>query len=192
MPNWCSNSVVITGPTEEIEKLENFLAENKGKNWFNYFLSTPEELNDTEALSDSTEEKTAELIEKYGYGDWYSWNINNWGVKWNCDVGNWDVSPTDVVGESSIEMSFDSPWSAPIVLYEWIENNTDLSVVAEFHEEGMCFVGYYDDGVSESFDYNDTDSLDDIPEYLVENWGLRDLIEERESMYDEDDEGEDK
>jgi hypothetical protein len=36
------------------------------------------------------------------------------------------------------------------------------------------------------------DSLDDIPEYLVENWGLRDLVEERESMYDEDDEGEDK
>lgn len=192
MPNWCSNSVVITGKTEDIEKLENFLDEKSGKNWFDYFLPTPEELKDTEALSDPTEEKTAELIEKYGCGDWYSWNINNWGVKWNCDVDQWDVSPTDVDGESLIEFVFDSPWAAPVELYEWIENNTELSVVAEFHEEGMCFVGCYEDGESESFDYTDMESLDDIPEWLVENWGLRDSIEERESMFDEDEDGEDK
>lgn len=192
MPNWCNNTVVITGPTEEIEKLEKFLDEKSGKNWFDYFLTTPVELIETASPSNSKDDNTDELVEKYGYGDWYSWNINNWGVKWNCDADEWYVNSSNIAGESSIEFSFDSPWSAPITLYEWIENNTDLNVGAEFHEEGMCFVGYYVDGESETFEYSDEDSLDDIPEYLVENWGLRDSIEDRDFLNGEDDEGEDK
>ena len=49
------------------------------------------------------------------------------------------------------------------------------------HEEGMQFVGEFVDGDDESYEYTDLDSLDDIPESIVEHWNLREMFEEREN-----------
>ncbi len=53
------------------------------------------------------------LIEKYGYYDWYSWRISNWGCKWNA-------SDTDILDEYDDIMclQFSTPWGCPDGLRE--------------------------------------------------------------------------
>jgi hypothetical protein len=63
-------------------------------------------------------------------------------------------------------------------------------VDAEYHEEGMCFLGRFVDGEDESYEYSDVNSLDEIPDDLVDNWGLREMLEERAEWENEDEDDE--
>ena len=189
MPNWCNNTFEVVGPKEKIREFERFLDEEGGKDWFDFFLPCPQELKDVGNVSfDHTNE---ELMEKYGYADWYSWSVDNWGCKWNCDANDWNVSEYDDENES-LTFWFDSPWGPPIALYEWIFQNTELKVWGNYIEEGMCFVGKYDNGEDESYEYdpNDLESLDNIPEEVWEEWNLRERIEENIEMNEDWDEEE--
>ena len=38
MPNWCNNAIEISGDNEQIDAFEQYLDDNKGKEWFNFFL----------------------------------------------------------------------------------------------------------------------------------------------------------
>ena len=168
MPNWCNNSFKVEGDKESIDKFEAFLNEKNGKDWFDFFAPTPVELKED---------------------GWYEWNVSNWGCKWNCDANNWTVNEYDDEN-LSINFWFDSPWGPPTELYQNIYSGKfgeGFNVFAEWHEEGMCFVGKFEYGDVESYDYTDLDSLDGIPEDLVENWNLREMLEDREE-WDEDDE----
>lgn len=182
MPNWCNNTIEIQGPSEYIDGFEQFLNENNGKDWFDFFLPCPQELKDVGNVSLNTTNE--QLIEKYGYSDWYSWSVDNWGVKWNCDAQDWHRDDPN-----SIRFWFDSPWGPPTSLYEKISNGDfgdDLHVFAHYHEEGMAFVGYFDDGIDESYEYSDLDSLDSIPEYILDEWNIREMLEERAEWEDEE------
>ena len=183
MPNWCNNTITIRGEKEDIDRLESFLNENGGKEWFTFFRPLPSELQDTTASF--TAEQNQELIEKYGHSDWYSWSVENWGCKWNCDAQDWSRDG------DSISFWFDSPWGPPTELYSFISRDTDFDVEAGYHEEGMCFVGRFFDGEDESYEYSDVGSLDDIPEDIVEDWNLREMLEER-AEWEEDEEEDDE
>ncbi len=168
MPNWCNNSITVKGDIESIDKFEKFLNEKNGKEWFDFILPCPEELKNAEASFHKPSNQ--ELVEKYGHSDWYTWSLEKWGCKWNCDAQDWDRD------DDTITFWFDSPWGPPITLYEEMENH-GFDVEAYYHEEGMAFVGkftteYGDD----NFEYSDLESLDDIPEELVEYWGIRDRM----------------
>jgi hypothetical protein len=52
-------------------------------------------------------------------------------------------------------------------------------------EEGMRFVGEFVDGSDETYEYEDVEDLDNIPDHLVENWNLHDQFE---SWIEEDEE----
>ena len=177
MPNWCSNNFEVTGTKEQIDAFEDFLKTGSGKNWFDFFLPTPQELLDTvsgfvgEDKQAAHEAQQAANLEKYGYSDWYGWNITNWGTKWNCDAQDY------VREDNTIRFWFDSAWSPPIALYEFIESE-GFSVRGSFYEPGMCFVGEYSEGVDDTYEYSDTDSLDAIPEHLIEEYNIRDSFEE--------------
>jgi hypothetical protein len=164
MPNWCSNTIMISSDSpEKIKEFVDFLEEKDGKEWFDFFLPTPEELKED---------------------GWYDWNVQNWGTKWNPDAQNWSVDENF----SEVRFWFDSAWAPPVQLYNFITGNTDFDVNAEYNEEGMAFVGRFVDGEDEYYEYqyDDLMSLDDIPEELVENWNIRERIEE--SLEEEDDE----
>ncbi len=179
MPNWCNNQIEIQGEKEQLDAFEKFLTDNNGKNWFDFFSPCPEELLKVESPNRS-EKSTQALVEKYGHSDWYSWSLENWGCKWNCDVGDWSRN-----GDDSISFWFDSPWGPPVILYEKIENDHDLIVNAGYHEEGMAFVGRYSEGFDESYNYSDLESLDEIPEDIVDEWNLREMLEERAEWEEE-------
>ena len=181
MPNWCNNSVTIVGPKEKIQAFQKFLDENNGKDWFDFFHPCPQELKDVGNVS-FHEAGNAELIEKYGHSDWYSWSVENWGTKWNADAQDWSGDDTHVT------FWFDTAWSPPIALYEFIERDGIFEVVADYIEEGMQFVGRYTDGCDDYYEYSDLESLDDIPDEIVEEWDLRTRMEEWEEMNEEGDE----
>lgn len=168
MPNWCNNSVTVKGDIESIDKFQKFLDDKNGKEWFDFILPCPEELKNVGDVS-FHDKRNEELMAKYGYQDWYSWSLDNWGCKWNCDAQDWDRD------EDTITFWFDSPWGPPIALYEEMENQ-GYEVEAHYHEEGMAFVGRFSYGSDENYEYSDIESLDDIPEELVEYWGIRDRM----------------
>jgi hypothetical protein len=182
MPNWCSNSITIRGEKKDLDKFESFLNEKDGKEWFDFFLPCPQELKDGGPVGFSAEpdENAKALIEKYGASDWYTWSVNNWGCKWNCDAQDWSRDG------DGISFWFDSPWGPPTELYSFICNDTDFDVEAEYHEEGMCFLGRFVDGEDESYEYSDVESLDEIPDDLVNNWNLREMLQERAEWDNED------
>jgi len=51
--------------------------------------------------------KNQQAFIETGYHDWYTWNIDNWGVKWDA------VRPTAKYDLLTITLSFDSPWGCP-------------------------------------------------------------------------------
>ena len=157
MPNWCNNTFNVEGEKEAIDNFEAFLNEKNGKDWFNFFAPTPVELKED---------------------GWYEWNVSNWGCKWNCDAQDWSRDG------NTISFWFDSPWGPPVELYYKIEQ-AGLTVKAEYMEEGMRFVGEFVGGSDETYEYQDVEDLDNIPDNLVENWNLHDQFENWE---DEDEE----
>jgi len=159
MPNWCNNTIKVQATKERIDEFEKFLNENDGKEWFTHFRPLPEELINE---------------------GWYEWSINNRGCKWNCDANDWQR-----IDENTISFWFDSPWGPPLALYEFMVDE-EFDVRASYHEEGMAFVGEFVDGLDNCYEYEDLDSLDYIPEHLIEDWNLRDLLEDRMNDEDED------
>jgi hypothetical protein len=180
MPNWCNNNITIRGEKEDLDRLESFLNEKGGKEWFDFFRPCPQELKDGGPVG-FHDPVNPDLMEKYGAYNWYSWSVENWGCKWNCDAQDWSRDG------DSISFWFDSPWGPPTELYSFISRNTDFDVEAGYHEEGMAFVGRFVDGEDESYEYSDVNSLDDIPEDIVEDWNLREMLEDQEEWEDEDD-----
>jgi hypothetical protein len=179
MPNWCNNTFEMVGPKEKVREFEKFLNDNGGKEWFDFFRPCPQELKDVGNVPHN--HTNAELEEKFGYSDWYSWSIDNWGCKWNCDAQDWTVNDYDDEN-LSISFWFDSPWGPPIALYEFIDQSDEfegLTIFGNYHEEGMQFIGKYEYGSDECYNYSDLDSLDEIPEEIIEEWNLRERLEEQ-------------
>ena len=86
---------------------------------------------------------------------------------------------------ASVTFWFDSAWAPPIALYEYIELNSPLIIKASYNECGMGFVGEFVDGSDDYYEYSDMDDLENIPEHLVEEWNLVEMLEMDEEDDDE-------
>jgi hypothetical protein len=53
--------------------------------------------------------KNIKAFEETGYHDWYSWNLDNWGVKWEASK----CTLKELSDFNTIVFSFDSPWGTP-------------------------------------------------------------------------------
>jgi hypothetical protein len=53
--------------------------------------------------------KNIKAFEETGYHDWYSWNVGNWGVKWEASK----CTLKELSDFNTIVFSFDSPWDTP-------------------------------------------------------------------------------
>jgi len=163
MPNWCANTLTIKGSEKDIKQLESLLDESKGKHFFDLFVPNSEKANQADS--------------------WYSYNLETYGVKWNCDANDWDVRMDPKESECSITILFDSAWGPPISLYDKILGNESFfSVYAEYFEPGMCFVGSYEDGADSYYEYSKLETIEElyeeIPAELIESWGIVELFQE--------------
>lgn len=186
MPNWCNNVVELSH--EDPAMLERVKKAFTDGRLCDEFIPMPDELKGS--TSPNRDVASAEqLEEKYGYTDWYSFAVNEWGTKW--DVGGQD-SDIQEIDENTIQLSFDSAWSPPLALFLKLET-LDFKVKAYYNEPGMCFAGLYKDYDEEYYEYAgmSADEIeDDLPEELNEMFGIsesvRDWERETEAEIDEE------
>lgn len=150
MPNWCSNGVEISHKDPaKIKALATAMKEGK---FLAHVIPVPEDLQIVAGFLGDTDEqkelerKTAENREKYGYGNWYDFCVGRWGTKWEVDCM---INSQD---DNSISASFESAWSPPIGVYEALVEE-GFEVRAYYYESGMCFVGKWEDGCDEYYEY---------------------------------------
>ena len=182
MPNWCYNTTRFSHPDKT--KVDALIAElNKGKEaaLFESLHPMPVELRETKAPNDNTEHANS-LIEKYGYGDWYTWALNEWGTKWDAGINSFEEDDS-----GDVFVSFETAWGPPIALYDKLVAE-GWRVYSTYIEEGMCFVGEYDDGIDECYDYSDATSEtigSYVPEHLDEEYGISENMREWEENDEE-------
>lgn len=164
MPNWCANTVeLFHEDSTKIDGLEQALKrvdnkEDEYEDVLNYLRPNPA-------------------------GEWdYGWSVENWGTKWDIRPHFWERQD-----ENSIVIDFDSAWAPPTVMYEYLYEN-GWSVSAKFEEPGMAFVGEWEDGNEESYEYDfsNKDWAEDVPQHLIEYAGLDTAYEDYLEWQDED------
>ena len=176
MPNWCGNTLVLKHEDPAmIKRAEDAFARGE---FCQEFAPCPQELRDTS--SPNRDEDSDQLIEKYGYADWYTFNVNEWGTKW--DFGSSDG--INDVQENEIVLYFDSAWAPPIRLMEKLED-LGFEVDLMYDECGMAFCGRYRDGFDDFYEYGgmSADEIDEkIPQYINEAF----CIAENKRMWEEE------
>ena len=174
MPNWCANNAEFNNDdVAEVAKLEahlKFLDEKKSDDnieagLFGYFLPRPDDQEES----------------------WYDWNISNWGTKWEASIYSWEK-----LNDNCIKINFDTAWAPPTILYEFLAGNTEWYVVASYYEPGMAFVGSNIGGYDDYYNIDGLDSLDGIPEILVDEYNIREQMEEWEEENEDFDEESDE
>jgi hypothetical protein len=77
--------------------------------------------------ADLVEGKQAlENLNKYGFKDWYSWSVANWGTKWNA----YSISEADDC------IMFDTAWSTPFPVIEELSSMfPNVQITLEFADE---------------------------------------------------------
>jgi hypothetical protein len=137
MPNWCSNTLEISGNKEQLEifKQKSIIKSGMDVDIFvmDGLITMPEELAKVE---DITPEEKAERIAKYGYDNWFDWRFENWGTKWDAQ------EPYITEKENGLTIGFDTAWSPAIPYVKQVAKMfPDLIFDLYFMETGEWFAG---------------------------------------------------
>lgn len=118
MPNWCSNTLLITGDTNTLVQLKSIIEQD-------------------------SEQGLLEAIAPIGEYDREA-AISKWGTKW--DVSSEGLEYTDNGdGTSTIEGYFDSAWSPPVEAFTTLAQDWDSCYIElKYFEPGMDFIGVWD------------------------------------------------
>lgn len=183
MPNWCSNHITVRGTDQaEIARLSKAFATG---GFCHAVIPTPKDLTDTvsgflgEDARAAHEAQQAANVEKYGYANWYDFQVANWGTKWDVESDSIELDE-DGLGFSG---SFESAWSPPMgVVTTLVEQGFEVTLF--YYESGMAYVGKWEDGIDNCYEYGqetaDTvraaigDELDDM-------FGISECMAEYES-----------
>lgn len=139
MPNWCDNTINISGDKETLKNLKEFV----GRPIKRIIEGTVEEntepvfslYNIVAPTKDSS--PLAGLSASSGDEDWYHNQINTWGTKWDV-YGNMFFTES----EGSLSYSFDSAWSPPEkAIARLAEIFPTLCIEHKYYEPGCDFWG---------------------------------------------------
>ena len=183
MPNWCSNSITISGSTDTIKQLWDDAHVGEDFGLLNAMVPMPKELDGTTKGTNGDEV------------NWYDWRVTNWGTKWDItDEGLEYIDNGD--GTSVIAGWFDSVWAPPIEAYNTFLDDMDgCYIEATYEEGGMDFAGIYTDsddqymeGLSEWCEkvVRGTCALEDTPELFQKLEDEFELIENRREYIEEE------
>jgi len=90
-----------------------------------------------ECKPEELKKRERELKKKYGYKDWYDWQVGMWGTKWNVD----DVS-FDEQEDGSVTYGYNTAWSPNCeFLINICKQYPLLDFTLEYEEEGCDFEG---------------------------------------------------
>tara|TARA_R100001163_G_C5036850_1_gene175833 strand:+ start:699 stop:1106 length:408 start_codon:yes stop_codon:yes gene_type:complete len=84
MPNWVHTTIQAEGDRKDLDQFVNF-SKSEGREFdFDKYIPRPVEKDD----------------------DWYNWNCDNWGTKWNANYVEWDDETED-----HLMVRFETAWS---------------------------------------------------------------------------------
>ena len=109
MPNWCSNTTTIQGSQETLE----------------WLMSV-----------EFSFEKIRPMPDNQGL-DWYDWNIEHWGTKWDVQ----DVESDLDLATQTLTLHYRTAWSPPIKLLQYLSEQRQLHITNYHVDEGYGFVG---------------------------------------------------
>ena len=189
MPNWCNNNLTLQHEDPAMIKRA-AEALDRGE-FLNEFIPVPKDLQIVAgSVGDPVEQAKLEAdtkrnVEKYGYGNWYDFQVNEWGTKWDVGAdGTTDVHPDGKM----LHTSFDSAWSPPIAAYEKL-TDMGFTVGAMYYEPGMCYAGIWEDGNDDYYDLSGMRSSDveaGLPVELDEAFGISECMREYEEENEEE------
>ena len=191
MPNWCNNSITIQGSTETLKTFWEE-ANQEGSGLLNAMVPMPKALQGTTSPDPQPEQGNYKgpQPEIDGFTNWYDWAVNNWGTKWDIELERLEFTDNED-GTSSISGSFESAWSPPIEAYnKFLADMDGCSLVADYHEPSMDFLGEYDNGADNYYEglveliEGGAMADDECLARLVEDYG----IEEDMAMWREENE----
>ena len=155
MPNWCNNNITIRGSKDTVEQLWKDAQAADGL--LEAMVPPPENM-----FRGAIGQKEREQCAEQGIPNWYDWQVENWGTKWNVSIEGLEFHDNED-GTAEITGWFDSAWAPPTQAMEtYGSENPDVSITLDYHESGMCFVGRMtvEGGEAEDdcIDYADCDS----------------------------------
>lgn len=149
MPNWCYNSLTITGDKKELKKFKKFVFtknyykddEEKDLDFdFSKIIAYPKRFAEADELCYKLRKEGVawDKIPKDGFNSGgYEWCIKNWGTKWNARVTNF-IEDKD----GTLVYDFDTAWSPAIpVITEASKMFPTLHFELHYTEESMAFKG---------------------------------------------------
>ena len=189
MPNWCNNNLTLQHEDPAmIKRAADAL--DRGE-FLQEFIPVPEQLKIVAGfVGDPVEQAKLEAdtkrnVEELGYGNWYDFQVNEWGTKW--DVGG--DSQTDIHPDGKmLHTYFDSAWSPPVAAYEKL-TAMGFTVGAMYYEGGMAYAGVWEDGVDDYYDLGGMNSqqvIDELPVELDEAFGISECMAEYEAENQEE------
>lgn len=160
MPNWCYNKVHITG--DDLASLIDFITrkirETGGDFSFEWIVPppVPPVAQPRPTLDDLSLTKTAEDLRNVleamqqpaeAAFDWYNWNIQNWGTKWDADNPKLKVDPD--APPKYVTLRFETAWSPSLSVTQQFSVMFPTAVFEHTYGEPGCdFSGCatYEDG----------------------------------------------
>jgi hypothetical protein len=134
MPNWCDNTISISGPAEKLSPIFTKLKED-GKDGLCQILHPMPENTFTGNLGQKEREQCAED----NIPNWYDWCSSNWGTKWDTCDGDWNYEDAGD-GQAILTGSFQSAWAPPVGVYEHsADAHPDLHIEAMYYEPGCAY-----------------------------------------------------
>ena len=167
MPNWCNNTITISGPKAKIKAVWDQANQQDG-GLLSAMSPPPENM-----FKGSLGQKEQQECLEQGIPNWYDWQSSNWGTKW--DVSTEGLEYVEDGETATITGWFDSAWAPPVGAYEtFSEANDDVTIDAWYEEGGMDFAGHWCDGAD-----NYLEGISDYARQVIKtgNSGL--------SLYDE-------
>ncbi len=159
MPNWANTRMSVSGKTEaEVQEfIDKVIVEEKEElqgsfpmmsktetKIFESFVPCPKELFEvTSPVREEQAELAEAMLEKYGTTDWYSWQHENWGVKWG-DCHTFVDSELDELGNGHWETVYvyDLPWGTADPAHKAISAMfPNLRFAFDYDEEAGFFAG---------------------------------------------------
>jgi len=140
MPNWFNFEMQVSGTKKDVlEFAENVKGskkfETEGREFdFNHFIPQPDNIFRANLSTDKSKE-----LAKEGVPDWYNWNIDNWGTKWNGVVDDVDVCVYND-GSADAFYTMRTAWAFPAPVIE--------QMIRDYHHLGFSI-----QGEEESCDY---------------------------------------
>ena len=156
MPNWCDNSVRLGhSDKSKIDELVKVINEAD----VGIFQSLrPIPLEESE--------------------NWYDWNIENWGTKWDAGLIDWHRDD-----DNNVSISMETAWAPPTALYEYLVEQ-GWEVDATYLEPGMGFGGTFSNEFGDNYyeyDISDLASIEALPTDVIE---FGDLMQQYEDFKD--------